>query len=123
MKILLQRDLYLGGILYKSDPRGTEIPEEIGGKKVVLWTPEYDKAVRQYQKEMQEDGYTEVQIPEDEIVLPRDAKEYSPEEAGKSAPQQSVQQTLSELTKPADRSPPVSENAPVNPNVKTTQKK
>ena len=29
MKVVLQRDLYLGGVLYRHSPTGTEIPETI----------------------------------------------------------------------------------------------
>lgn len=36
MKVILRRNLYLGDILYKPHPSGTEIPDEIDGKKVVL---------------------------------------------------------------------------------------
>lgn len=36
MKVILRRDLFLGGIKYEADPEGTEIPDMIDGKKVVL---------------------------------------------------------------------------------------
>ena len=41
MKVILRRDLFLGGIKYEADPAGTEIPDVIDGRKVVLSDPEY----------------------------------------------------------------------------------
>lgn len=37
MRVMLKRDLFLGGNRYRQDSRGTEVPDEIGGKKVVFW--------------------------------------------------------------------------------------
>lgn len=41
MRVLLQRNLFLGGQRYRRDSYGTEIPDEVDGLKVVL----YDKNV------------------------------------------------------------------------------
>lgn len=37
MRVMLRRDLFLGGNRYRQNNRGTEIPEELDGKKVVFW--------------------------------------------------------------------------------------
>lgn len=40
MKVLLARNLYIGGVLYERQSLGNEIPDEVDGIKVVLWTKE-----------------------------------------------------------------------------------
>jgi hypothetical protein len=36
MKVLLRRDLFLEAHLYRASPRGTEIPDTLNGKKIIL---------------------------------------------------------------------------------------
>lgn len=60
MKVQLNRNLYLGGILYERDINGTELPSEIDGKEVVLWTPEAKK-----QAEAERDAPTTILLPPD----------------------------------------------------------
>ena len=43
MLVQLNRNLHLGGVLYERDINGTELPEELDGKEVVLWSPEAKK--------------------------------------------------------------------------------
>lgn len=48
MKVLLQRDFSVAGQFFKRDPLGTEIPDELGGRKVVLfseWDRDNDKEI------------------------------------------------------------------------------
>lgn len=89
MKVMLHRDLFLGGNRYRQSDSGTEIPDYIDEKKVVLFKEGVD--------------------PEKEITLPRDAKMY---EAGMKAPpaatriirepQATKPVALSELTRSSD---------------------
>lgn len=37
MKVLLQRNLFLGGNRYRRDPYGTELPDYVDGRKVVIF--------------------------------------------------------------------------------------
>lgn len=39
MHVLLQRNLFLGGQRYRRNRFGTEIPDEIDGRKIVLFDP------------------------------------------------------------------------------------
>src|SRR5262245_9262795 len=118
MKVLLKRDLYLGGVLYKASPTGTEILDEVDGKRVRLTTKEDSMKMKQYAAEMAAQGYSEIEISADEVRLPEDAEEYKGGPEGEAAREPN---TMSGLTPPPPKSPP-SEAIP-NPNVKTTQKK
>jgi len=79
MRVLLKRPLWLGGVLYPNDPRGVELPGEVDGKKVVLFSKEFRKQKREYNKEVAAQGYSDVEVAENEIVLPHDAEEYKAE--------------------------------------------
>lgn len=60
MKVQLNRNLYLGGVLYERDINGTELPEEIDGLEVVLWSPEAKKKAQD-----ERDAPTTIVLPED----------------------------------------------------------
>lgn len=60
MKVQLNRNLYLGGVLYERDINGTELPEEIEGLEVVLWSPEAKKKAQD-----ERDAPTTIVLPED----------------------------------------------------------
>lgn len=81
MRLMLKRDLFIGGSRYKQDNFGTEVPDIIDEKEVVFWEKgkEYD--------------YGKV------IVLPRDAVLWEP---GVVVQEQAVQRRLRNagVTKP-----------------------
>lgn len=60
MKVLLRRDLFLGGSRYRRNNLGTEIPDVVDNKKVVLYSKDKVGAA-------------------DELVLPKDAIAFDPE--------------------------------------------
>lgn len=121
MKVVLKRDLYLGGVLYRASPTGTEIPDEIDKKKVRLTTKEDSLKMKQYAAEMAAQGYSEIEVAEDEIRLPIDAEEYKAPPEGQTATVKTSPDTMSQLTPPPPMPRPTAEHP--NPNVKTTQKK
>lgn len=119
MRVVLKKSLYLGDVLYEPDPRGVEIPETIKDaygkeKKVVLWTEEYDKLNRQRAKEMADQGYSEVKMPEDEVVLPRDTEEYEADEQKRveKRGQKKEARTLSEMATQPPAPGPTSRQIP-----------
>jgi len=58
MKLILRRDLFLNGCRYRRDPYGTEVPDTVDGRKVVL------------HKDWKEGS--------NDIPLPRDAELFDP---------------------------------------------
>lgn len=93
MKLLLRRDLFLGGSRYRRSPYGTEVPNEVDGRKVVLF------------KEWGGDSSV--------IPLPRDAEMFDPGKPVQILPTDLLQPTktkpvaLSQLPKPEVPMPPV----------------
>ena len=88
MKVMLRRDLFLGGTRYRQDNLGTEIPDEVDNKKVVL-----------FKEGAPAEG--EVMLPRDAVLWTQDVKPPPPPggirrrvTGGQSAPT-----TLSELSK------------------------
>lgn len=64
MRVLLQRDLFMGGSRYRRDRTGTELPEFVDGRKVVF--------------------KSDTNNPETEFVLPKDAKPFEEPDAPKA---------------------------------------
>ena len=121
MKVVLQRDLYLEGVLYKASPRGTEIPDKIGNKTVRIQTKEDTLKRKKHSADIAAQGFSEEEEPvqENVITLPEDAKEYKEPTATSSGP---APDTLSGMTPPPPPSRP-SEPPHTSSNLKTTQKK
>lgn len=66
VKVLLRRDLFIGGVKYEADPAGTDLPDVVEGKKLVFAADPYVEADK-------------------ELKLPWDAVPWT-EEASKKAP-------------------------------------
>lgn len=122
MKVLIKRRLYLGGIIYEPNESGTELPDMIGDRKVVLYDPKNPPKSRRDPAilfEADPSGSTLKRVTKDDlvdedaaskkvIVLPRDvvawsdkaAKDFEPEGIPlvKGHPKLGVEVPLSALT-------------------------
>lgn len=120
MKVLLKRRLFLGGNVYEPDAAGTELPDTIGGRKVVLYDPKNPPKPRRNPAvlfEVSPDQSTMTRVKDDElvaesdthkdvIVLPADcvawtdkaSKEFAPEGPQLMKGSRQIETPLSSLT-------------------------
>lgn len=70
MKVLLKRNMFLGGILYEPNPAGTVLPDKIGDRTVVLYDPKNPPKARRDSKvlfEVSGDNQTMVRRQSDKL--------------------------------------------------------
>lgn len=88
MRVLLQRNLFLGGNRYRRDRYGTEIPDFVGDRKVVL----YDEKLR--------DDDSVQMLPKDTVLYTKPDELQSNDLISRASAQRPV--ALSELTPKTD---------------------